>query len=196
MLLTPRRRVRTQDSEPDCRRRRRLIGGLAGSAALLHLPRAEANIRPLFGRELRFDHLHTGEQLQTTYWVEGRYLRDSLADINYLLRDFRTGEEHPIDPSLLDLLHRLQQQTENLNPFQIISGYRSPQTNAQLRTASSGVAKKSLHMQGRALDIRLPGTPLKELHKLACEAKVGGVGLYTRSNFVHIDTGRVRYWGS
>ena len=169
---------------------------LAGTAALLHLPVAQANIRPLFGRELKFDNLHTGEKLNTTYWAEGQYVSASLADINHLLRDFRTGEVHPIDPKLLDLLHLLQQKTGNANPFQIISGYRSPKTNAQLRSASSGVARKSLHMQGRALDIRLPGTPLKELHRLACDARVGGVGLYTGSNFVHIDTGRVRYWGS
>eukprot|EP01155_Anaeramoeba_flamelloides_P049246 Anaeramoba_flamelloidesc41464_g1_i10.p2 GENE.c41464_g1_i10~~c41464_g1_i10.p2 ORF type:complete len:197 (+),score=11.64 c41464_g1_i10:122-712(+) len=196
MLLTPRRQSRTEPSDPECRKRRRLLGGLAGSAALLHLPVAQANIRPLFGRELKFDNLHTGEKLSTTYWAEGQYVSASLADINHLLRDFRTGEVHPIDPKLLDLLHRLQQHTGNANPFQIISGYRSPKTNAQLRSASGGVAKKSLHMQGRALDIRLPGTPLKELHRLACEAKVGGVGLYTGSNFVHVDTGRVRYWGS
>lgn len=196
MLLTPRRRPQAGTREPECRQRRRvLLGGLAGSAALLHLPVARANIRPLLGRELKFEHLHTGEQLNTTYWAEGRYVSASLTDINYLLRDFRTGEVHPIDPGLLDLLHRLQQQTGNASPFQIISGYRSPQTNARLRATSSGVARKSLHMQGRALDIRLPGTPLQELHRLACEARVGGVGLYTGSNFVHIDTGRVRYWG-
>lgn len=196
MLLTPRRHPRAETGEPECRQRRRLLGGLAGSAALLHLPVAQANIRPLFGRELKFDNLHTGEKLSTTYWAEGRYVSASLADINHLLRDFRTGEVHPIDPQLLDLLHLLRQQTGNANPFQIISGYRSPKTNAKLRSASNGVAKKSLHMQGRALDIRLPGTPLKELHRLACDARVGGVGLYTGSNFVHIDTGRVRYWGS
>lgn len=195
MLLTP-RRLRVENAEPECRRRRRLLGGLAGTAALLHLPVAQANIRPLFRRELAFEHLHTGERLSTTYWAEGRYLHTSLDAINQLLRDFRTGDVHPIDPALLDLLHRLRERTGNDNPFQIISGYRSPKTNAQLRAASSGVAKKSLHMQGRALDIRLPGTPLKELHRLACEARVGGVGLYTASNFIHIDTGRVRYWGS
>ncbi|MBA4503426.1 YcbK family protein [Marinobacterium marinum] len=196
MLLTPRRSECSETDGPECRLRRRLIGGLVGSAALFHLPAARANIAALSGRELMLDHLHTGEQLSTTYWVEGRYISTSLAQINHLLRDFRTGEEHPIDPKLLDLLHRLRRLTGNSNPFQIISGYRSPKTNAQLRSASGGVAKKSLHMQGRALDIRLPGTALSELHRLACEAKVGGVGLYTRSNFVHIDTGRVRYWGS
>ena len=196
MLLTPRRFEIDPDAHPECRHRRRILGGVAATAAVLQMPVAHANIRPLHGRTLRFDHLHTGEQLDTTYWSEGRYLKTSLADINYLLRDFRTEEVHPIDPKLLDLLHYLQLETGNDNPFQIISGYRSPKTNAQLRASSSGVAKKSLHMQGRALDIRLPGTPLKTLHRIACNAKVGGVGLYTGSNFIHIDTGRVRYWGS
>jgi len=196
MLFTSRRFKVNSDTRPPCSQRRRLLGGVAATAAALHLPIAQAKIRPLHERWLRFDHLHTGERLDTTYWAEGQYLDRSLADINYLLRDFRTGEVHPIDPHLLDLLHRLQQAARNDNPFQIISGYRSPKTNAQLRAASGGVARKSLHMQGRALDIRLPGTPLRELHRLACDAKVGGVGLYTHSNFVHIDTGRVRYWGA
>ncbi|WP_010323621.1 DUF882 domain-containing protein [Marinobacterium stanieri] len=196
MLLTPRRFQVDPDAQPECRQRRRILGTVAATAAVMQVPVARANIRPLQGRHLKFDHLHTGERLDTTYWSEGGYLQRSLAYINHLLRDFRTGEVHPIDPRLLDLLHHLQQQTGNTNPFQIISGYRSPKTNAQLRSSSSGVAKKSLHMQGKALDIRLPGTSLSHLHQVACEAKVGGVGLYTGSNFIHIDTGRVRYWGS
>ncbi len=196
MLLTPRRFHVDPEAQPNCRQRRRILGTVAATAAALHIPAARANIRPLHGRNLKFDHLHTGERLDTTYWSEGSYIQHSLADINHLLRDFRTGEVHPIDPRLLDLLHHLQLETGNPNPFQIISGYRSPKTNAQLRTSSSGVAKKSLHMQGKALDIRLPGTSLKALHEIACDAKVGGVGLYTSSNFIHIDTGKVRYWGS
>lgn len=195
MLFTPRRFKADSDSRSACRKRRRLLGGVAATAAALHLPVAQANIRPLNGRSLRFDHLHTGERLDTTYWAEGHYLDRSLADINHLLRDFRTGEVHPIDPRLLDLLHHLQKTARNERPFQIISGYRSPKTNAQLSAGSSGVARKSLHMQGKAMDIRLPGTSLQELHRIACEARVGGVGLYTRSNFIHVDTGRVRYWG-
>lgn len=196
MLLTPRRFHVDPEAQPNCRQRRKILGTVAATAAALHIPAARANIRPLHGRNLKFDHLHTGERLDTTYWSEGSYIQHSLADINHLLRDFRTGEVHPIDPRLLDLLHHLQLETGNPNPFQIISGYRSPKTNAQLRSSSSGVAKKSLHMQGKALDIRLPGTSLKALHEIACDAKVGGVGLYTSSNFIHIDTGKVRYWGS
>lgn len=199
MLFTPRQiRTDAEDTAPECRQRRRLLAGMALGAAALHVPQAAANIRPLFERKLQFSHLHTGEQLKTTYWAEGRYLSSSLDEINHLLRDFRTGEVHPIDPKLLDLLHTIRVQSNNMsNPFEIISGYRSPKTNDQLRKGGGGgVAKKSLHMLGKAIDIRLPGTPLKELHHIACDAKVGGVGLYTGSNFVHIDTGAVRYWGS
>jgi len=146
-------------------------------------------------RVLSFNHLHTGEKLKLTYWADGEYLSESLAEINNLLRDFRTGERYKMDPELIDLLHRLQVATGNHRAFEIISGYRSPKTNAMLRSSSSGVAKKSFHMLGQAIDVRLPGTDLKHLHKAAIEAKSGGVGLYTGSNFVHLDTGRVRNWG-
>ena len=146
-------------------------------------------------RSLSFNHLHTGEKLKLTYWADGQYLPESLSEINRLLRDFRTGERHKMDRDLIDLLHRLQMATGNHRAFEIISGYRSPKTNAMLRNSSSGVAKKSLHMLGQAIDVRLPGTDLKHLHKAALSAKTGGVGLYTGSNFVHLDTGRVRSWG-
>lgn len=147
-------------------------------------------------RSLSFNHLHTGEKLKLTYWVEGRYLSEPLAEIEHLLRDFRTGERHRIDRDLLDLLHALQLKTGNERAFEIISGYRSPKTNSQLRKASTAVAKKSLHMLGQAIDVRLPGTELKHLHRAALKEKRGGVGLYTGSNFLHLDTGRVRTWGS
>jgi uncharacterized protein YcbK (DUF882 family) len=147
-------------------------------------------------RHIALHHLHTGEKVKLTYWEKGEYLSDSLAEVNRILRDFRTGEEHPIDPVLLDMLHTLRLRAGRKAPFEIISGYRSPKTNNMLRAQSNGVAKRSLHMQGRALDIRLPGMELKDLHRAAVDLKVGGVGLYSKSNFIHIDTGRVRYWGS
>jgi len=146
-------------------------------------------------RSLAFNHLHTGEKLKLTYWADGQYIDESLAEINHLLRDFRTGERYQMDRDLIDLLHQLQLATGNSRSFEIISGYRSPKTNAALRSKSSGVAKKSLHMLGQAIDVRLPGTDLKHLHKAALAAKSGGVGLYTGSNFLHLDTGRVRFWG-
>jgi len=110
------------------------------------------------------------------------------------LRDHRTGDHHSMDPALFDLLHQVQARLECRGEFQIISGYRSPKTNKMLRRNSSGVAKRSMHMDGKALDIRLEGCDLKQLHRAAKSLKAGGVGLYTRSNFVHVDTGRVRYW--
>jgi uncharacterized protein YcbK (DUF882 family) len=154
--------------------------------------------RPAVGlppvRALQFEHLHTGERLAVEYTAAGEYLPDALASVNQLLRDFRTGDVHPIDPTLLDLLHRLTRLTDTRRPFQVISGYRSPATNAMLRSKSEGVAAHSLHMDGMAIDIRLEDVPLTALRRAALEAAGGGVGFYRASNFVHVDTGRVRAW--
>ena len=111
-----------------------------------------------------------------------------------MLRDHRSDELTAMDPSLLDLLYNLQQKTQGHGPFHVISGYRSPSTNNKLRKNSKGVAKKSLHMQGRAIDIRLPGSELKTLQHAALSLQAGGVGYYPKSNFIHLDTGRVRFW--
>jgi uncharacterized protein YcbK (DUF882 family) len=145
-------------------------------------------------RGVAFHNLHTGESLTAIYWEEGRYVPDALAAVNKVLRDFRTGDEHPIDPQLLDLLHGLNGKIDNKSPFQVISGYRSPQTNAMLHERSDGVANKSLHMQGMAIDIRVPGVQLDHLHKAALDMGRGGVGYYPQSDFVHVDVGRVRQW--
>lgn len=145
-------------------------------------------------RNLRFSHTHTGEHLSVDYFSAGEYLPDALSTVNHFLRDFRTGDVHDIDPGLLDLLHHLQGQTESSRPFQVISGYRSPRTNAMLRQHSEGVAAGSLHLQGQAIDIRLADVPLAKLRAAALAAKRGGVGFYPASDFVHVDTGRVRYW--
>ncbi|AKJ29980.1 YcbK family protein [Caldimonas brevitalea] len=147
-------------------------------------------------RVLMFDHLHTGERLEVEYFSGGTYLQDALGEVNQLLRDFRTGEVSTIDPKLLDLLHGLRQRTGSRQPFQIISGYRSPQTNAALRgkSAHSGVATRSLHMTGQAVDIRVADVALADLRKAALSMAAGGVGYYPDSRFVHVDTGRVRTW--
>lgn len=145
-------------------------------------------------RELRFLHTHTGERLAVEYAGLDGYLPDALATVNHFLRDFRTGDVHDIDPSLLDLLHRLTTLTGSNRPFEVISGYRSPATNAQLRLRSEGVASSSLHMVGQAIDIRLGDVPLAALRSAALSARGGGVGYYPSSNFVHVDTGRVRFW--
>lgn len=145
-------------------------------------------------RHLKFENLHTGESLALDYWSDGAYHPEALAEINNVLRDFRTGEVHAIEPGLLDLLHDLNSRLETAAPYQVISGYRSPRTNAALHEHSNGVASKSLHMQGMAIDIRVPGRQLAAVHDTALSLGRGGVGFYPSSDFVHVDVGRVRKW--
>ncbi|HVL66446.1 MAG TPA: DUF882 domain-containing protein [Vicinamibacterales bacterium] len=148
-------------------------------------------------RTLSFFNTHTGERLTTTYCCDGKYDPEALKQLNYILRDFRVNEVKPIDPGLFDLLHELSGTLETDRPYHIISGYRSPHTNTLLRTkggATTGVASKSLHMVGKAIDIRVPGVKLDHLRGAARSLKRGGVGYYPASNFVHVDTGRVRFW--
>jgi uncharacterized protein YcbK (DUF882 family) len=173
--------------------RRSLLRLIATAAPLMAVP-GVASALALEPRVLRFAHLHTAEKLEVEYMAGGRYLPDALASVNRLLRDFRTGDVHDIDPKLLDLLHALQSSTASRKPFEIISGYRSPQTNAMLRSHSGGVASSSLHMQGQAIDIRVGDVPLSALRDAALDLGRGGVGYYPSSNFVHVDTGRVRRW--
>ena len=145
-------------------------------------------------RSVSFHNLHTGESLNALYWDQGRYVPDALAAVNRVLRDYRTGDEHPMDPRLLDLLNAVHGRVEANRPFQVISGYRSPRTNAMLHEHSHGVASGSLHMQGMAIDVRVDGVQLTHLHKAALDLGRGGVGLYPQSDFVHMDVGRVRRW--
>jgi uncharacterized protein YcbK (DUF882 family) len=144
-------------------------------------------------RELAFYQTHTGERLRTVYWAEGGYVVDALASIDHLLRDHRTGEVTAIDRGLLDLLHRLSSALETREAFHVISGYRSPATNASL-AARGGVSPRSLHVVGQAIDVRVPGRALGDLRRAALELRVGGVGYYPASDFVHVDVGRVRAW--
>lgn len=175
--------------------RRGLLVGMAGAAALIgaSLP-AEAARRTLQPRSLAFCNLHTGEKLDTVYWAEGRYLPEAMRRINWLLRDFRTDEVYPMDPALLDLLTDLQAKLRTSEPFHVISGYRSPETNAMLASYSDGVAQNSQHLLGKAIDIRVPGRHLAHVRAAAMSLRRGGVGYYPHSDFVHVDTGRVRYW--
>jgi uncharacterized protein YcbK (DUF882 family) len=174
--------------------RRNLLGlALAGSVSTIARPSLAALTQP-GPRRLSFYNLHTGERLKATYWAEGRYIADQLRDIDRLLRDFRTGDVSPIDRGLLDLLHGLQKNLDSHEPFHVISGYRSPRTNEMLRHESGGIAVNSLHTVGRAIDIRLPGRRLADLRRAALTLKLGGVGYYPKSDFVHVDTGRVRAW--
>lgn len=140
------------------------------------------------------DNLHTGESIEAVYWEGGDYITDVLDEVNSHLRDFRTGDVYPIDPSLLDLLDAVAARTGSRAPFQVISGYRSPKTNAMLHERSAEVAKKSFHTEGMAIDVRLPDVELSYLHAAAMSLGRGGVGLYPESNFVHLDVGPVRSW--
>ena len=167
---------------------------IAATGAVLAVPlsgvRANASVAP---RSLALDNLHTGEKLQLTYWEKGVLIPEALAAVDHVLRDYRTNEVHRIDPTLLDLLHTLHTRLGSGAPFQVISGYRSPKTNAGMRAASHNVATKSLHMQGMAVDIRLADRSLENIHAVARALRAGGVGYYP-GQFVHVDVGRVRYW--
>lgn len=174
-------------------RRQFLLLSAAGCAAAFANP-ALARVLPPGERSLQFYNLHTGETLTTTYWAQGEYLSTELHSVNRLLRDYRNDEIATIDPRLLDQLCLLQHKVEHPGAFHVISGYRSPRTNAQLRRHDGGVAKGSLHMQGRAIDIRLPGVELRHLRQAALSLQAGGVGYYAQSNFIHLDTGRRRFW--
>ena len=143
---------------------------------------------------LSFEHAHTGDKLKLTYFEQGNYIKGALQEINYLLRDYHTDDIHPIDTALLDQLFDLKQTLGVNKPFHIVSGYRSPFTNAQLRKHSSGVAEHSFHMQGRAIDIRLEGIPTKTIKNAALAMAQGGVGYYPQNDFVHMDTGAFRTW--
>ena len=145
-------------------------------------------------RSLKFYALHTGESLTTTYWENGHYIPGELDRVNYILRDFRANEVKPIDPALLDLLTRIQYRLDTNESFQVISGYRSPVTNAMLHANSEGVAVHSLHIDGKAIDISVPGRSLEQLRGAALAQRSGGVGYYPKTGFVHVDTGRVRHW--
>lgn len=171
-------------------RRRVLIGGASAGALLLAPPTLLA-AQP---RTLSFYHTHTGERLKITFAERGVHVPRALEEVSHFLRDFRTGHKHPIDPALLDTLHELQRTTGARGPYEIISAYRSPETNEMLRAQSNGVAQGSLHMEGRAIDVRLRGVKTARLREAALRLQAGGVGYYPESDFIHVDTGRVRFW--
>jgi uncharacterized protein YcbK (DUF882 family) len=169
---------------------------LAAAGASLFVPRPALAVSESGVRRLAFENLHTGEKLKVEYWAEGQYQQDALALVNHVLRDFRSGEVHPIAPQLLDLLSMLRARLETTESISVISGYRSPATNAMLRGEHehSGVATKSLHMQGMAIDLRIAGRSLAAVRTAALAQRLGGVGYYPQSDFVHVDVGRVRTW--
>ena len=176
-----------------CTRRSFISAGTSLATSLLLLPlQSLANSQQ--ERKLNLHNTHTGESASVVYWAEGKYLTAGKQEIDEILRDHRTDEIYPIDTNLLDLLYLLRADVQGKRAFEIISGYRSPATNAGLRKNSTGVAKRSYHMQGKAIDIRLPGCDLKKLHTAAMVMRAGGVGYYPGSDFIHVDVGPYRSW--
>jgi len=164
-------------------------------------PLMTASVRAAAGaneRRLSLVHTHTRERVDLAYAVEDRYVPQALGLLDHFLRDHYSGQVGRIDPRLYDLLHQLQHEfaaTAADASFEIVSAYRCAATNARLReTRGGGVARHSLHLEGRALDVRLQGVPLADLRDAACASRAGGVGFYARERFVHLDTGRVRTW--
>ena len=145
-------------------------------------------------RILKFYHTHTGKVLEVAYYRQGEYDPEAMARIRIFLADWRDGKQRDLDPELMEFLWRIQQVTGNANTWEVISAYRSPQTNEMLRSESPGVAKESQHLIGNAIDVRLKGLDLEVLRDTARNLNLGGVGYYPGSDFVHVDTGRVRYW--
>ena len=179
-----------------CNRREFLkFGATFMVSAMVPLPALAAVSQKAGGRrELSFFNTHTHESLDVCYFEQGGYRPEALERVNTILRDHRTGEIQPIDCRLLDILHALKTRIRPRTPFHIISGFRSPTTNAMLRRKTGGVARTSYHIKGKAIDIRLPGYRAQRLRKQCIALRSGGVGYYPKSDFVHIDTGPVRTW--
>ena len=174
-------------------RREFLLGTLTGMAGIATLGRGGAAFAGE-AQSLSFYHIHTAETLKVTYREHGELIAGALDRINHFLRDFRTDQAFPIDVALLDELHKLYGEFESRGHFEVISGYRSPKTNEALRHVTSGVAEHSLHVRGRAIDVRLTSAKTDMLRDAAIARQSGGVGYYPESNFVHIDTGAFRTW--
>ena len=191
-MTTTRRTNKIQHSQQPSRRL--FLKSIAGATASLASVPAWSRLQRTQIRTLDFKNLHTGETLRSTYWAEGEYLREEMTLVDRILRDHRTGEVIDMDTRLLDILYVMQQLVKVTGPYHVISGYRSPASNEKLRAANNGVAKHSLHMQGKAIDINLPGCELRDLRNAALSLQAGGVGYYPKSNFIHVDTGKVRRW--
>lgn len=176
------------------------LGGIAIAALGFWTPSlakaaasSAANVAPK-GRAITLVAAHTSEKFSGEYWYDGKYLPDAFSEIKMVMRDHRNNEKFPIDPRLMDVIYVLQNRIGMIKPVHVVSGYRSPQTNAMLRRTTEGVARNSLHMSGQAVDIRIPGVSLSSVRNTALDLQSGGVGYYPKSDFVHMDTGRVRTW--
>lgn len=175
--------------------RRGLLRAAVGAGALALAPGLLV-ASPKLERKLTLYAPSTGEMIKICYWTPSEgYIEASIAEMSEVMRDRHSGDIKRIDPRLFDLIFALQTQLAPRQPIHVLSGYRSPATNARLRRRNKGVAKASLHMQGQAADIRMPDRDFNQLHKAALSLEAGGVGRYRRSRFVHVDTGPVRNWG-
>lgn len=192
------------DSDTNRRQFLKTMGcGLTAGAGLLTLPKPALAMVPKPGKKpfipprdqrLFLHNIHTDETLDIVFWSRGHYLPGAMKQLDYFLRDFRTGEIKKIDPKLLSSVSKMYEILGTEKPLEVVSGYRSPKTNAWLRRSSGGVSKNSYHMKGMAVDVNLPGFRTSYLRNVAKSLKVGGVGYYPKSYFIHMDTGPVRYW--
>ncbi|NRD73853.1 DUF882 domain-containing protein [Shewanella sp. VB17] len=178
-----------------CPVRRQVLLGLSGVAVFSAIPSEAQASRSAKGvKSLGFHNLHTGERSQGNYWVNGHYQEGVLSKFSHALRDHRSNESVPMDKRLYDLLFMLKASLMTEQDFNVISGYRSPETNAMLASKSHNVAKQSYHMKGMAMDIAIDDVKLNDVREAAIALKLGGVGYYPRSGFIHVDTGPVRTW--
>lgn len=168
-----------------------IVPALVNPAMAVPLPQRKGGTR-----RIAFRNAHTGESFSGVYRVGDKYLPDAFDQINHVLRDHRADKEYPMDPRVLDIIYQVRKLTGRNQPLEILSGYRCPSTNRKLRKASGGVAKKSLHMKGQAIDFHMEDFSTARIRDIAKSLRAGGVGYYSRSDFVHVDTGDVRSWGS
>jgi uncharacterized protein YcbK (DUF882 family) len=183
----------TESSSRLTTRRSLLAAGLAAAGTLAAAP-AEATMRVLRERELHLVNAHTGESFRDVFWANGRHVPNAVKRLNWVMRDFRTDDVIPIDADLVNLLYGIQTRIGRGKPLVLLSGYRSPETNANLIADGHGAAENSMHLVGRAADIHIQGVQLRYLSRAATSFRAGGVGTYWGNNFVHVDTGRVRFW--
>ncbi|MGF1660776.1 MAG: YcbK family protein [Rubrimonas sp.] len=179
--------------------RRGLLAGLGAAFALAPAAHALAAPAVLTGagdiRMIRLVNPRTGDKVSSVYWIEGAYVPEVMSEISHLMRDWRVDRVKAIDPGLIDIISAAHKRLDTSEPFTVYSGYRTPQTNAALRQNSRGVASNSYHIKGMAADLHLEGRSVRQISGAALSLKAGGVGKYSRSNFVHMDCGPVRDWG-
>ncbi len=170
----------------------RIFAFISSALLLVFMPDVAGD--PGDARTLKFYHTHTLETLEVTYYENGLYLLEPMEELRVFLADWRNGDQHEIDPKLMDFLWEIQRVTGNNDTYEVISAYRAEKSNRYLRSKSKGVARNSQHLLGKAIDVRLRGLDTRKLRATALALKLGGVGNYEKTDFVHVDTGRGRRW--